>query len=680
MAACLSENHSSLKMSYNNTNSESVNVADIMRTIMDFINNKRTTQKGAKRKSFPGMECKELFGMPMFSSLHDIDPCFPTKGVLITIATSMHKEEGFVAFEYIMGFLIRLLDEKEEIINKLIQERNYFYQQCQELKTELFRMQSQPSTPTTTTQSETQDNLLIGLDEIKDDPNYICHYVAYHKDFISQVMVVAWKSPIPGPTFCHENKFPVLYVYHRNNQSHGTHEGSHTAGTAVDYSDEEVKKSKKINVIIAKHQQQWFERHSNLVAIRASVSGCVEFVVTCRNFIPIGDDEPLPEHVDDIKTCVCAGWFELCGRKERMYCRPLLPGAGFGVGASAFLQFTENESDYVEPFMGTIGGWYVDPNNQTIYAVTCGHCIQDTNRSMYPQNTEVYQPCAMGMVIEATLFDPNLLDTYDRMKDDPKYVDNYCRKSNKSYDGGTRQFAMNHLKKTIGEEGEPFNVKVESDFACGTVVAGGGSFQIGTTTMNIDLGLIRLNVAVCDTCTKDNDPSNPQSPNLILGQGGTSILKHTDFPRHPFLVYGQGAKSPGLMRAVVNLLTCETYVREIYISGVVYHCICAKVLNGNWTKGDSGTWCWTEDGKLVGMGIGQLYDEVYILPMSDVECAIQSILLSNEAHDAPLPAAPVASPTATADLAITTVVPDPPPDVLQKPKEDFISGGGGGGD
>jgi hypothetical protein len=40
------------------------------------------------------------------------------------------------------------------------------------------------------------------------------HYMAHHRDFSSVVIVVLWKSEIPGPSICHD-RMPLLYVHNR---------------------------------------------------------------------------------------------------------------------------------------------------------------------------------------------------------------------------------------------------------------------------------------------------------------------------------------------------------------------------------------------------------------------------------------------------------------------------------
>jgi hypothetical protein len=60
------------------------------------------------------------------------------------------------------------------------------------------------------------------------------------------------------------------------------------------------------------------------------------------------------------------------------------------------------------------------------------------------------------------------------------------------------------------------------------------------------------------------------------------------------------------MTAVVNPLRSEIWFRIVLqpdvVGSLVFNCIHAET-HQNWAPGDSGTWCWTEDGKLIGMGM-----------------------------------------------------------------------------
>jgi len=50
----------------------------------------------------------------------------------------------------------------------------------------------------------------------------------------------------------------------------------------------------------------------------------------------------------------------------------------------------------------------------------------------------------------------------------------------------------------------------------------------------------------------------------------------------------------------------------------------------NWQHGDSGTWCWTEEGQLVGMGMGYAHIErrhfCCMLPMAEVVASIHHLI------------------------------------------------------
>jgi len=117
-----------------------------------------------------------------------------------------------------------------------------------------------------------------------------------------------------------------------------------------EYTVDQLQNAARCKQVIEKHNERLFAMHSTLVAIRPSdqLDGpyFIEFVVLCKNFIPVADKGPLPRDLDGIPTRVISGWIELCGRSEQLYQRPLRPGAGFAVGADARLNFDVSEENY----------------------------------------------------------------------------------------------------------------------------------------------------------------------------------------------------------------------------------------------------------------------------------------------------------------------------------------------
>lgn len=86
------------------------------------------------------------------------------------------------------------------------------------------------------------------------------------------------------------------------------------------------------------------------------------------------------------------------------------------------------------------------------------------------------------------------------------------------------------------------------------------------------------------------------------------------------------------MQALVNPFQSDIYFRPVQPDGLgnlVFHCIHA-VTKKNWQPGDSGTWCWTEDGLLVGMGMAYAHIEgkhySCLMPMFHVVAAIEQLL------------------------------------------------------
>jgi hypothetical protein len=51
--------------------------------------------------------------------------------------------------------------------------------------------------------------------QVISNPNYITHYIAVHRHFCSKVIVVLWRSILPGPSLIHDN-LPLLYMLLRS--------------------------------------------------------------------------------------------------------------------------------------------------------------------------------------------------------------------------------------------------------------------------------------------------------------------------------------------------------------------------------------------------------------------------------------------------------------------------------
>jgi hypothetical protein len=463
------------------------------------------------------------------------------------------------------------------------------------------------------------------FEAVRSSTNYITHYKARHSDFSSQVIVVLWRSGIPGPSICHDG-MPVLYVHHIDPPgdfsswgefpSLGEFKKKDTIPPQSGSSSSKLQEVFKVKEVIARHQNSLFANHSNLTAIHTAEDSngncCIEFVVLAKHFKPIADRKPLPRVIEGIPTKVCSGWVELCGRQEQQFHRPLLPGAGFAAGPDAFLNLNVSEEEYVPPVLGTLGGWYVK-DGQT-YGVTCAHCIRKdaTSLELHPKNTEVFQPSAMGKIVHASM-DYQLSD-YD------------CLKEQKGH-----HYAMNWLIRDIQENNNSFTPDLPPDSQCGTVF-GAVLGQLNDNGPVVDVALVQLNAPIQQHCIQSI--TFPNSPPLQLGDQATEILDVENFPGTAFKVFGRGARSTNTMKCTVDPEDSDIYFRAVTPAGIgnlVFYCVHGKA-PFNWIAGDSGTWCWTEDGKLVGMGMAFAHiDNVHcccILPMSCVVAAIDHIMNS----------------------------------------------------
>lgn len=459
---------------------------------------------------------------------------------------------------------------------------------------------------------------IIDFDFVRTSPNYVTHYVAHHRDFTSLVIVVLWKNAIPGPAICHDD-MPLLYVERESSLAEPYDEWgdlyiSDSPVLEREYTFSEVQDAARVKQIISEHQSRLFAQHSNLIAIRTSVVDgiCViEFVVICKRFLPNADKEPLPRHLANIPTRVCSGWVELCGRGERVFHRPLLPGAGFAVGEDAKLNISEEE--FVPLVLGTLGGFYV--SNGVRYGVTCAHCIKMHGQAnLHVRDTPIFQPSAMGLIVTAAY--PHDLFRYENLV-----------KTSGHYSG------MMLLIQQLKNNDAKFSADLPTGSMCGVVHGGilGPLHQEGPV---VDVALLRLadNVEFESQCA--SSPGFVKSPSLVLSDiATTNILEFKDYPRRKFSVFGRGARSDDTMEAIVNPLQSEIYFREVNPSGtagLVFRCVHAVQQNPYWLPGDSGTWCWTADGALLGMGMARarIGGKSYccILPMSDVLAAIERLM------------------------------------------------------
>jgi len=262
-----------------------------------------------------------------------------------------------------------------------------------------------------------ESNDASAFKDILAHPDYVTHYVARPKGFSSQVIVVLWSSHMFGPAMVHEGKC-VLYVYSQAKPKHTFESWSPAPRTEKVFTNEEMTKAARVRAIIREYQSTLFQHHSNLVAIRSSRSEdgrfFIEFVVLAKDFVPIVDEEALPRVLDGVPTRVRTGIAMLCGREERAYHRPIVPGAGFAAGPEAHLDLKPSGGPYVAPLMGTIGGTYSD--GEKIYAVACAHCIKPRGtKDMHPAGTPVYQPSALCLILDSISLKRR--GEYERMRD-----------------------------------------------------------------------------------------------------------------------------------------------------------------------------------------------------------------------------------------------------------------------
>lgn len=400
------------------------------------------------------------------------------------------------------------------------------------------------------------------FNDILKHPKYVHHYRATHRDFMTPVIVVVWNADVSGPSIVHHG-LPVVYVPLPGNAS----EEFASWGAPVQSSpatEQEIASAKKIIAIIKSHQARLFAEHSNLVAIRCGARGtdgelCIEFVVAGSGFKPLADRARLPPAIDGVATTAVHGWSEFCGKEERRQHRPLLPGAGIGVGTDAHYHNPGCEQDYHPPVLATLGGAYV--TDGAVYGVTCGHCLQSgrTNGVLHPAGTPVYQPCAMGSIMNAA--GASLMADYDALSEE-----------NGPYD------AMKTVQEEVKTACPEFNAAILPEHQCGTVV-GGIRGPLRDTGVTADVGVIKLlpGIAMVDSCTGSILLAGVTSPPLRLGADGTAILDPVDFPEEVFRVCGRGACSENTMIAAISPYAAIRPLQPLGSAGLSYECIHASV-------------------------------------------------------------------------------------------------------
>lgn len=142
-------------------------------------------------------------------------------------------------------------------------------------------------------------------------PIYITHYVAYHRHFTSQVVVVVWRSCVPGPAMLHGGKV-VIFVHHGKPPMEKFEEWYSKVEAVPSAND--LDRAKLVDRIIASNYDNLFSQHSNLTAIRVSKTLEIECIVYAKHFIPIVDSSPLPDSLDSIPVHVCSGYVEYSGQ------------------------------------------------------------------------------------------------------------------------------------------------------------------------------------------------------------------------------------------------------------------------------------------------------------------------------------------------------------------------------
>mmetsp|Transcript_12520 Transcript_12520/g.18764 ORF Transcript_12520/g.18764 Transcript_12520/m.18764 type:complete len:174 (-) Transcript_12520:605-1126(-) len=163
-----------------------------------------------------------------------------------------------------------------------------------------------------------------------------------------------------------------------------------------------------------------------------------------------------------------------------------------------------------------MGGLFIAENGDT-YGVTCGHCIRVNTQSndQQPKGSSVFQPCAMGMIVNAASLVPGLLNAYDTFKESK----------------GDHE-AMRWMIDQLRANDSNFTTNLPSDAICGQIHGGvlGPLDNNGGTS--VDVGLIKLSVSTLPECEPSMKFSEVTPPMLLLGKVTTANMRATLNPVH----------------------------------------------------------------------------------------------------------------------------------------------------
>jgi hypothetical protein len=194
--------------------------------------------------------------------------------------------------------------------------------------------------------------------------------------------------------------------------------------------------------------------------------------------------------------------------------------------------------------------------------------------------------------------------------------------------------ALKWLNEDLKDDDPSFNVPISSHTCAKCAEVYGHILGPLHNGVNVDVGLLELDDddLMDPLCATSKLFPGQTGPELVLGEGSTTpVMDIHNLTTEKLSVYGSGAYSAGRMEVSFSP-HLDIYPTKIGPDELqVFKCINAPVVQ-NWHPGDSGTWCWTDDGEILGMGFGVLHGETngdhrcLILPMGDVVTAIHQLL------------------------------------------------------
>lgn len=383
-----------------------------------------------------------------------------------------------------------------------------------------------------------------------------------------------------------------------------------------------------IQEIIDTTQVELFRKHTNLIAIYSEQIGnqqVVIFTVVCKGFIPFGE-YPLPTKLCGFKTKTIEGWFYRTSGSNKSFCNPIHPGCGIVSSNKCYLKNYGDMSEHCECTFGTLGGFLKTPS--TTYGVTVGHLFQGCNLK-----TSVMHTTSLCLLYEFLSCHGVSNEEFDALKKCHGFKEGLKKSCH---------FAERDVEDCIkfaNDNSKLCEIGQLHGYICGNYTSNENNVLV------TDIALIEMSTPflAADSFIKYRsfDMGRKLDPPPMTLEFDKTINRCNIFDGEneadTIEIHGLGAKSSKDIRLKLrpspeNKVYIRSWSEEIDKEPVflAYHAISYNGNQHHIQPGDSGTWFWSNGGKLVGMGIGYLVGNKYwksiILPMETIAQSIEHMM------------------------------------------------------